>query len=122
MEKPKWDQVGEAFVEQYYKLFDSNQKQVLINMYHANALLTYEDSKVMGQSAIRDILLNKVTFQIIRRTVTECDCQPTPDDGVVIMITGKLTKSDGDQAHPYTEVFVLKPDAGTYVIFHHIHP
>ena len=118
MATPQWEQVGEAFVKKYYALFESNQTQAMINMYHANALLTYEDTKVMGQSAIRDILVNKVTSQSIEHVVTKCDCQPTPDGGVFIMITGML--KTGDHVHPYNEVFVLKPDNGSYLVFHHL--
>lgn len=118
--KQTWEVLGEQFVVQYYRCFDSNQKENLISMYHATALLTYEDNKVQGHDSIKDILLNKVRFNTIQHVVTKCDCQPTSDNGVVIMVSGML-KTDDDPAHAYSEVFVIKPDVNnSYFIFHHL--
>lgn len=111
--------IGESFIKEYYRIFDGNQRANLAPMYHGNALLTYEDNQVMGHKDINELLTNTIRFQSIQHVVTKCDCQPTLDNGVVVMVTGML-KTDDDPPHPFSEVFVLKMDNNNYFIFHHM--
>ena len=35
-------------------------------------------------------LQNKITFQKIKHVVTKVDCQPTAENGVLVLVTGRL--------------------------------
>lgn len=115
----EYELLAERFVQQYYAMFDSNSKEQLITLYHASAMLTYEDNKTQGHEGIKDILLNKVRFQKIAHAITKLDCQPLDGGGVIVMVSGML-KADEDNPIPYCETFVIKPADGSFFIFHHM--
>ncbi|ELT94896.1 hypothetical protein CAPTEDRAFT_29510, partial [Capitella teleta] len=61
----------------------------------------------------------KLTFQTISHIVTKMDCQPTAEQGVIILVTGRL-QTDSDQPHAYGQTFYIKPVAGSYFLSHDI--
>jgi hypothetical protein len=97
-------------------MFDANRESVL-PMYMSNALLTFEgwlcvcvlflvvpsfycnythlrpapplDEQCMGQAAIA-AKLGKLTFQRVVHSLTKIDSQPTPHNGVMVLVTGQL--------------------------------
>lgn len=116
--KAPWQLLGEAFVQKYYEVFDTNREQ-LIALYAPDAMFTFEDHMAQGQQAIKEILTDKLRFQAIRHLVTKIDCQPTAENGVILLVTGQL-KADEDPPHAYSQVFYLKNVNGAYCIGHDI--
>jgi len=114
--KPQWEVLGETLVAQYYKLFDENRLNVLQFYHPTYSFLSFEDNRAAGMDGIKDIIENKMRFNKIVHSVTKCDCQPTSDSGVVVLVTGRL-KTDEDPPHAFSQVFVVKPiDSGYYII------
>lgn len=118
---PDYDKIGKAFVNQYYQLFDGdiNQRQAIANYYSdTESLLTFEGTPFMGKAKIAEKLVG-LTFQKIGHIISTCDCQPTIDGGVVVMVLGQL-KTDDDPPHNFIQTFVLKPRDGSYFVQHDI--
>jgi len=115
---PNWLQIGPQFVEYYYNTFDTNREGV-VALYHPRALLTFEDNQASGQEEIRETLMKKVTFTNIVHAVTKIDCQPTPDRGILILITGRL-KTDDDPPHAFSQTFYVKAEGESFFILHDI--
>ncbi|KAK2188959.1 hypothetical protein NP493_119g08015 [Ridgeia piscesae] len=116
--KMPWETLGEQFVTQYYQIFDTNREQ-LVALYHPTAMFTFEEHKAQGQDQIKDILTNKLRFSLIQHIVTKIDCQPTPENGVIILVTGRL-KTDNDPPHAYSQLFYIKPANDSFFLFHDI--
>lgn len=116
--KAPWQLLGEEFVKQYYNVFDSNREQLVV-LYAPDAMFTFEDHMAQGPQAIKEVLTEKLRFQAIRHLVTKIDCQPTSDNGVVMLVTGQL-KADEDPPHAYSQMFYLKNLNGAYFIGHDI--
>jgi len=116
--KAPWQLLGEEFVKQYYNVFDTNREQLAV-LYAQDAMFTFEDHMAQGPVAIKDILTQKLRFSSILHVVTKIDCQPTSDNGVVLLVTGQL-KTDEDPPHAYSQMFYLKNVAGAYCIGHDI--
>ena len=88
----------------------------LAPFYHGSCFFTFEDFQARGSEAI----LNKIKSLPIRtvaHNVTKCDCHPTSDGGVIVMIIGQI-KSDDDNPMPFAHTFVLKPENNNYFIAH----
>lgn len=116
--KAPWQLLGEEFVKQYYQVFDTNREQ-LVALYAPDAMFTFEDHMAQGQQGIKEILTEKLRFRAICHAVTKIDCQPTAENGVVMLVTGQL-KTDEDHPHSYSQVFYLKNVNGAYCIGHDI--
>ena len=116
---PDYDNIGKVFVQQYYALFDgdANARAGIANFYdEANSLLTFEGMPFMGKTKIAE-KLGQLTFQKINHAIETCDCQPTFDGGVVVMVMGQL-KTDDDPPHRFIQTFVLKPANNSYFVQH----
>jgi|EP00308_Calcidiscus_leptoporus_P026492 hypothetical protein len=102
--------IGKAFVEHYYKMFDSTRTQ-LASMYNEKSMLTFENEQFMGQSAIMQ-KLTTLNFQSVAHQVVTCDSQPTDSNGILTFVTGKLAV-DGNATTPlnFAQVFLLYPTA-----------
>lgn len=113
-----FDSIGKAFVQQYYALFDgdANSRAGIANFYSDTSLLTFEGSIFMGKEKIAE-KLGQLTFQKINHGIEICDCQPTLDGGVAVMVMGQL-KTDDDPPHRFIQSFVLKPANGSYFVQH----
>lgn len=115
---PNWQQIGPQFVEYYYNTFDTNREGV-VALYHPTALLTFEETQAQGHEQIREALTKKVTFGNIQHAITKVDCQPTPDRGIIILVTGRL-KTDEDHPHGFSQTFYVKAEAQSFFIIHDI--
>merc|ERR1712226_331971 len=116
---PNYEQIGKAFTDQYYRLFDDPaQRPQLVSLYNPEqSLMTFEGQQMQGAVKIMEKVAS-LTFQKIQRSITACDTQPTFDGGVLISVLGQL-KTDDDPPHGFTQTFVLKPDAsGGFYIQH----
>lgn len=107
---PDYDNIGKAFVQQYYAAFDQDvtTRASIANFYdEQKSLLTFEGMPFMGKAKIAE-KLGQLTMQKIAHKIDICDCQPTLDGGIVVMVTGHL-KTDDDPPHRFIQTFVLKP-------------
>ena len=112
---PQFAQVGQQFVDHYYKTFDSNRSQ-LGSLYGADSLLTFESEQFRGaQSIIQK--LSSLPFQSVKHQIVTADFQPGPNNGVMVLVTGTLLVDDGQNPLKYAQTFQLGPcPTGYYVL------
>jgi hypothetical protein len=115
---PNYDQIGKAFTQQYYAMFDdATQRANLINLYNAEqSLMTFEGVQVQGAARIME-KISGLTFQKIAHVITAVDCQPSFDGGILINVLGQL-KTDDDPPQSFCQCFMLKPSADSFFIQH----
>ncbi|XP_064599316.1 probable nuclear transport factor 2 [Liolophura sinensis] len=120
---PQFAVIGTTFVESFYPMFDSltfktdeNAKRQLLSFYHENAMLSFEGSQIQGNENIVAKFIS-LPFKSLTRVVTTVDSQPIADGGVAIMVVGQL-KTDDDSPHPFSHVFILRPNSGSFHICH----
>lgn len=114
-----FDEIGKQFVQQYYLMFDSDAatRSNIANFYSdTDSFLSFEGMPSRGKAEIAK-KLGQMTFQKINHAVETCDCQPTVDGGVVVMVVGQL-RTDDDPAHRFMQTFVLKPMNQSYFVQH----
>jgi len=115
---PNFLEIGQQFVEHYYRAFSTNRESV-VALYHEQAMLTYEQHMAQGTPAIREVLVNKLSFGNIQHIITKVDVQPTLDMGLIILVTGRL-KTDEDHPHAFSETFLVKQVSGNFLVLHDI--
>jgi len=117
---PQYENIGKAFVQQYYAIFDDPPNRAnVINFYDAtNSFMTFEGQQIQGAPKIIE-KVQALSFQKIARVITAVDSQPTFDGGVIINVLGRL-KCDEDPPHSFSQVFLLKPSAGSFFVAHDI--
>ncbi|KNC86268.1 hypothetical protein SARC_01590 [Sphaeroforma arctica JP610] len=113
----QFKEVGEQFAAFYYQTFDSN-RALLANLYQADSMMTWEGAACQGQQAILE-KLSGLGFQTVQHNITKMDCQPGPENCVLVMVIGQL-KADQDQPLPFSQVFQLKSLNGNYYIYNDI--
>lgn len=128
VDKPKpqkWEVIGEAFAKAYYETFDSN-RQNTVNFYHNEALMTYQNAKVMGKNNILQKLAS-LGFSAIKHKIVYQDFQPDPrtvktnNMEIYIVISGVLLIKEEKQQFSFTDFFHLVPDGkSSYYIMNHI--
>jgi len=111
-------ELGLQFAQLYYSKFDVNRESVLEH-YHPQALMTFEDNQGQGHDQLRVIITEKMKFQKIQHAVTKIDSQPTYDGGVIVVVSGRL-KTDEDPPHAFSQTFVLRPDNNNMLITHDV--
>lgn len=117
---PIFEDIGKEFVKQYYLSFDNiGTRPNVINFYNAEtSLMTFEGKQLQGSRAIME-KLNSLGFKNINRILTAVDPQPMLDGGIVISVIGRL-QCDEDPPHAFSQIFVLKPLNGSFVLQHDI--
>lgn len=115
---PQYDQIGKAFVNQYYQMFDNPaQRLQLSSLYNTEqSLMTFEGVQMQGQVKIME-KITSLTFQKIAHLITAIDCQPMFDGGILINVLGQL-KTDDDPPQSFIQMFVLKPGGDSFFIQH----
>lgn len=113
-----WEQIGQQFVQEYYRIFDSDRTKI-ISLYHPDAMITFEEFRGQGHKQITETFTEKLRFQTIQHIVTKVDCQPTAESGVIILVTGRL-KTDDDPPHAFSQIFYVRPADNSYFIYHDI--
>ena len=88
---PQYEQIGKAFVEHYYNIFDKVATRAnLQQLYNADqSLLSFEGQQMQGAAKIME-KLGSLTFQKIQHLITTTDCQPMFDGGILINVLGQL--------------------------------
>jgi len=111
-----FEEVGKAFVNHYYTLFDANKRGELGALYQNESMLTFENDKFQG----RDNIVKKLTslaFSSVKRAITTLDSQPSAGNGVLVFVCGQLT-IDGDNPVRFSQVFNLQqiPSTSGYFV------
>ncbi|KAE8444221.1 Nuclear transport factor 2 [Mollisiaceae sp. DMI_Dod_QoI] len=111
--------VAKQFTEFYYNQFDQDRKQ-LAPLYRDNSMLTFESSSVAGAVGIVE-KLSSLPFEKVKHAVSTLDAQPSPGDGILILVTGALLVDAEERPMNYTQTFQLLPDgAGSFFIYNDI--
>eukprot|EP00040_Diaphanoeca_grandis_P011244 m.57586 g.57586 ORF g.57586 m.57586 type:complete len:129 (+) comp22410_c0_seq1:79-465(+) len=106
---PQFNEIGQAFVKQYYATFDADRTQ-LASFYNEYSLFTFEGTSVMGRESIMKHITEKLTFKQCVHAATSVDCQPTARGGIFVQVMGQL-KTDGEEhAMGYCQAFTLEND------------
>ena len=102
------DGVAKAFVEHYYRTFDSN-RAALVGLYQENSMLTFEGNKFMGAAAIAG-KLTSLPFATCTHRITTVDCQPSgPTGGMLVFVSGSLQPDGGEHHIKFSQMFQLMP-------------
>ncbi|CDJ58221.1 nuclear transport factor 2, putative [Eimeria maxima] len=111
---PHFDSIGPQFVQLYYETFRNNRAN-LGELYTEDSLLTYEGTQFRGATAIVQKLSQLPA--VVNHQLVTCDCQPTPNGGVLIVVCGDLAIEDNPPMK-FTQTFNLVPNgSGTYAVF-----
>ncbi|KAK8940354.1 Nuclear transport factor 2 [Platanthera guangdongensis] len=104
------DAVARAFVEHYYRTFDTN-RAALGGLYQDNSTLSFEGAKTQGVAAISEKLTG-LPFQQCQHNISTIDCQPSgPAGGVLVFVSGSLQLSGEQHALKFSQMFHLIPTA-----------
>ncbi|XP_062192169.1 nuclear transport factor 2-like [Phragmites australis] len=109
------DAVAKAFVEHYYRTFDSNRAG-LVGLYQEGSMLTFEGDKFLGPAAIAG-KLGSLPFQQCQHTVITVDCQPSgPQGGMLVFVSGSIRTGPEDHPLKFSQVFHLLPTGGSFFV------
>ncbi|KAK3163052.1 hypothetical protein QOZ80_1BG0096960 [Eleusine coracana subsp. coracana] len=115
--------ISGVFVQQYYHILHESPDQV-----HK----FYQDASILGRQDTNGTMVSVTTLQDInekimsmdfRNCLTEietADAQPSHKDGVLIVVTGSLTSSEGI-CRKFTQTFFLAPqESGGYFVLNDV--
>uniref|UniRef100_M8BP60 Nuclear transport factor 2 n=1 Tax=Aegilops tauschii TaxID=37682 RepID=M8BP60_AEGTA len=101
------DSVAKAFVEHYYRTFDTN-RAALVGLYQEGSMLSFEGEKFQGAAAIAT-KLTSLPFTKCAHTVVTVACQPAgPTGGMLVFVSGSL-QVDGEHHIKFSQMFHLMP-------------
>ncbi|KAL0207046.1 hypothetical protein P9112_012757 [Eukaryota sp. TZLM1-RC] len=104
-----FEEIGRAFVKQYYKIFDSDRQQ-LSSFYCDESMLTFEGKHYHGTTNIIKQLTNGLSFETVEHNVDNMyiDCQPSTTNGIFIMVSGNIiANKNSDQPIKFRQMFHL---------------
>jgi len=114
-----FEEIAKQFVEFYYNSFDKDRKSIA-GLYRENSMLTFESASVLGSPSITEKLAG-LPFQAVKHQVATLDAQPTPNDGVLVLVTGALLVDEEQRPMNFSQVFqLLKDGNGSYFIYNDI--
>ena len=97
------DGVAKAFVEHYYRTFDSNRAG-LVGLYQESSMLTFEGNKFAGAANIAAKLTSLPFDKCVHQVVT-VDCQPAgPTGGMLVFVSGSLQVGEGEHQIKFSQV------------------
>ncbi|XP_029920018.1 nuclear transport factor 2-like [Myripristis murdjan] len=106
VQKPFWQEIGESFIQVYYRQFDTTDRRCMAELYSDKAFMTWEGTSYAG----REEIIGKLTalpFKSIEHVVTVQDIQPTVDSCILATVIGQL-KADNDHVMGFHQMFLLK--------------
>jgi len=107
------EDIGKAFLQHYYNLFDGPERQSLMNLYQDHSMFTFEGDKLQGRNNIMQKLLS---LGHVKHNINTMDAQPTVGGGIIVFVSGKL-QIDSNQPLQFSQVFSLMPVQGTAGFF-----
>ena len=111
---PQFTQIGQQFVTHYYKTFDRNRSE-LGSLYSAQSMLSFESQQFQGVEGIVQKLVS-LHFQTVEHQIVTTDCQPGPNNGVIVLVTGTLLVDGGQNPLKYAQCFQLAPCPTGYFV------
>ncbi|KAG0333064.1 Nuclear transport factor 2 [Podila horticola] len=108
-----YEQIGEQFVDFYYKTFDSGRAG-LAPVYRETSMMSFEGSQTAGASTIVAKLAGLPFGNVAHRIVTK-DFQPVGTD-IIVLVTGQLLTEGETNPQQFSQTFYLKNDGGNYFI------
>jgi len=107
-------EIGKAFVDHYYKTFDTNRSS-LGSLYQDQSYLTFEGGESQGAQNIVAKLV-ALPFQKCQHHISSVDTQPSLSGGIMVFVTGQLMTEGEANALKFSQIFHLAPAAGSYVV------
>ncbi|CAN8067523.1 unnamed protein product [Agarophyton chilense] len=107
------EQIGKAFVNHYYNIFDTNREN-LRSLYKDPSILTFEGEMCLGPDNIIQKLTN-LPLQKVRHQIVSMDCQPTSavqPNGILISVSGNLVLDNEQIPVKFAQCFYLLPVPG----------
>ncbi|KAI5061001.1 hypothetical protein GOP47_0023506 [Adiantum capillus-veneris] len=100
------EQIGRAFVDHYYSIFDTNRPG-LVSLYQDGSMLTFEGQKLAGAQAIVS-KLTSLAFQQCKHNVSTVDCQLSgPGGGMLVFVNGNMQLPGEEHALKFSQVMDL---------------
>ncbi|PXF47777.1 Nuclear transport factor 2 [Gracilariopsis chorda] len=109
------EQIGTAFVNYYYSIFDSNREN-LRPLYKDQSVLTFEGQKCMGA----DEIMNKLTslgLKQVKHKIITMDVQPTlavQPNGILVSVSGNLVLDNEQNPVKFAQCFYLLPEGSNF--------
>ncbi|KAG0500277.1 hypothetical protein HPP92_000349 [Vanilla planifolia] len=102
------DAVARAFVEHYYRTFDTDRAG-LSGLYQDNSMLTFEGATSQGSGAIA-AKLTGLPFQQCQHNISTIDFQPSgPGGGIIVFVSGSLQLAGEQYSLKFSQMFHLIP-------------
>ncbi|KAL2255939.1 hypothetical protein VTK26DRAFT_2451 [Humicola hyalothermophila] len=109
MANVNFQEVATQFVTHYYTTFDTDRTN-LASLYRKNSMLTFQESQSLGAANIAGKLVS-LPFQKVKHVYGPPDAQPTPNGGILILVTGQLLVDEEQNPLAYSQAFQLCQDA-----------
>lgn len=71
-------------------------------------MLTFEGQRVQGQQNIVK-KLTELSFQTVQHAPQTVDCQPTPNNGILVFVSGALRVDNDTNPLKFSQAFHLLP-------------
>lgn len=113
--KPHFSEVGRQFVQMYYNLMETNRNN-LAAFYNNESIMTFENGIFYGQQQIMEKLLNNPSA---RYSILTCDCQPSPNNGVVVFTMGDVSL-DNSPPMKFAHIVQLFPNGNSYFVLNDV--
>ncbi|KAF2872021.1 putative nuclear transport factor NTF-2 [Massariosphaeria phaeospora] len=117
-EPPAFQLIANKFVEYYYGVFDQNRADLKV-LYREGSMLTFEQVMVGGVAGIVEKLMN-LPFQQVRHEVITNDAQPSAEDGILVLVTGRLQAEGQDRPFSFTQSFQLKSEGESWYVLNDV--
>lgn len=114
------DAVARAFVEHYYRTFDTSRAG-LAGLYQDNSMLTFEGAKTQGSAAIT-AKLTGLPFQQCQHNISTVDCQLSGfGGGMLVFVSGSLQFAGEQHSLKFSQMFHLFPTTqGSFYVLNDI--
>ncbi|ORM42388.1 Nuclear transport factor 2 [Babesia sp. Xinjiang] len=112
---PQFNQIGLEFVQMYYRLLEQDRNG-LANFYNDQSMMTFETFTYTGQKQIMEKLLSNPPSKY---SILTCDCQPTPNNGVIAFAIGDVAIDNGPPMR-FAHIVQLFPNGNSYFVLNDI--
>ncbi|XP_024975751.1 ras GTPase-activating protein-binding protein 1-like isoform X2 [Cynara cardunculus var. scolymus] len=117
---PSVQVVGNAFVEQYYHILHHSPN--MVHKFYQDASFISrpdEDGTMITVTTMKGIndKICSLDYTAYKAEIKTADAQESYKDGVIVLVTGSLTRKEDDQRRKFIQSFFLAPqDKGYFVL------
>ncbi|KAI7729330.1 hypothetical protein M8C21_023179 [Ambrosia artemisiifolia] len=120
---PSVQVVGNAFVEQYYHILHHSPDMVH-KFYHDSSFISRPDedgtmTTVTTMKGINDKICS-LDYTAYKAEIKTADAQESYKDGVVVLVTGFLTRKEDNQRKKFIQTFFLAPQDKGYFVYNDV--